>query len=68
MYHYKGTNYFKSEDNDTGNYIIIFPNGQSTDTADYSGYLTVYLHCGSIREELQDKKCKLEILNDNNEQ
>ena len=35
--------------------------------ADYSGYLSIYLACGSIREELRNKKMKLEILNDNNE-
>ena len=44
----EGTNYFKSEENDTLNYLKIFPNGQISDTADYSGYLTVYLHCGKL--------------------
>ena len=64
----EGTNYFKSEANDTGNYLRIFPNGRvNSSGTDYTGYLSVYLHCGIIREELQDKTCKLEILNDNNE-
>ena len=69
----EGTNYFKSEKNDTGNYLEIYPNGERSllrggiYIADYPGYLSIYLACGSIREELRNKKMKLEILNDNNE-
>jgi len=64
----EGTNFFKSEENDTLNYLKIHPNGWvNSSGTDYTGNLSVYLHCGIIREELQDKKCKLEILNDNNE-